>query len=80
MKVRFDLTLKCEDEAIADKLRLVLLPDNRGFPKDQGFTTTLEGSTLKFRINSRRVMSGLSTVDSILSDASLFHKISRLSI
>lgn len=80
MKVRFDLTLKCEDEAIADRLRLVLLPDNRGFPKDQGFTMALEGSKLKVRVLSRRVMPGLSTVESILSDASLFHKISQLSI
>ncbi len=80
MKVRFDLTLKCADESIADKLRLVLLPDNGGFPKDQGFTMALEGSTLKFHVLSRRVMPCLSTVESILSDASLFHKISQLSI
>ncbi|MBI3116440.1 MAG: hypothetical protein HYZ12_03790 [Thaumarchaeota archaeon] len=80
MKVRFDLSLKCEDEAVADKLRAVLLPDNKGFPKDQGFTMALEGSTLKFRILSRRVMPALSTVESILLDANLFHQISRLSI
>ena len=79
MKIRFDLSLKCEDAAIADKLMAVLLPDNRGFPKDQGFTMALEGPTLKFHILSRRVMPALSTVESILSDASLFHEISRLS-
>ncbi len=80
MKVRFDLSFECEDETTANRLREVLTPDNRGFPKDQGFTMAIEGQTLKFRILSNRVMPGLSTIESILLDASLFHKISQLSI
>lgn len=80
MKIEFDLSIRCADETVASELRKVLLPDNRNVPKDQRFTMAVEGSTLKFRIVSTRVMPGLSTLESVLSDVRLFDEISQSSI
>jgi hypothetical protein len=80
LNIKFDLSLRCADATIASELSKVMLPDNRNVPKDQRFTMALEGSTLKFRIVSPRLMPGLSTLESILSDASLFDEISQSSI
>lgn len=76
MKIRFDLTVRFADHAGADKLRRVLLPDNKGLPRDQKFKAVLDESALKVVILSPRLMPGLSTLDSVLLDVDLFNEIS----
>lgn len=66
------LTLECTDEGAAAALDQALMPDNRYFPKDQGFKSSREGNLLKFEIGSPRIRPALATVASLISDAGLF--------
>jgi hypothetical protein len=79
MRVVFDLLIRCVDERTAQSLELVLYPDNRIFPKDQRFNFIRDGKTLRFNIESPRIMPALSSLESLLSDAKLFQEVWSLS-
>jgi len=80
LKFIFDFSFNCKDATTAGRLKAVLTPDNKGIPKTQEFSMILEGPRLKFRVESDRVMPGMSTVESVLSDAALFDEMSQTSI
>ncbi len=70
-----ELSIECGDDAMAESLGEVLMPDNRYFPKDQRFEASTEGPVLRFKVSSPRARPALSTVTSIISDSRLFRDI-----
>ncbi len=79
MKTEARLSLRCKNSEVAMKLEQVLAPDNVGIPSDQRFAMTRDGRSLVFVLNSESPASALSTLSSILRDASLFQEIWLLS-
>ncbi len=79
MKAAFRLSIECRDAGTAEKLLKVLAPDNRAFPKTQRFSSERKGRSLIFRVESDRVLSLLSTLESIASDVCLFQEVWLLS-
>jgi hypothetical protein len=79
MKARLQLTLGCAGPDTAEKLAAVLGPDNRGAPGDQRFKMQLAGRTVSFDIDSERLGSAFSSLDSVLCDAALFQEVWLLS-
>jgi hypothetical protein len=77
MRTKLLLSFKCNRSAKA--LTDVLAPDNRSVPGDQTFIMKRSGSTVTFRIESDRVGSAFTSLDSVLTDASLFQEVSLLS-
>jgi tRNA threonylcarbamoyladenosine modification (KEOPS) complex Pcc1 subunit len=80
LKAAFSLSIECRDEATAKKLHDVLAPDNRAFPKTQRFSFARKGRILLFKVESDRLLSLLSTLESVLSDVGLFQDVSMTSI
>lgn len=70
--VEVELAIECADDGTATALSATLMPDNRYFPKDQTFVSSLEGRTIRCVVRSPRTRPALSTVASIISDAKLF--------
>ena len=75
MRVRSELIIDCRDASTARTLLRVLAPDNRAFPKNQKFVSLQKGRRLLFQVESTRISSLISTVESLLSDAGLFQDI-----
>jgi len=71
------LTFKCDRSA--SSLTKVLSPDNRSVPSDQVLKMTLSGGQVTFSIESDRLPSAFTSLDSVLSDASLFQEVWLLS-
>jgi hypothetical protein len=67
-----ELVIECGDSLVASALSDALVPDNRYFPKDQEFSSSIKGPSLSFVVGSPRARQALSTVGSIVSDAKLF--------
>lgn len=78
MKTRLRLTLKCK-ESVATKLTEVLSPDNRSIPSDQMFAMRRAGDKVSFEIESQRLVSTFTSLDSVLSDIALFQEVWLLS-
>jgi hypothetical protein len=76
--VAIELSIECRDAPIAEALNQVLMPDNRYFPKDQRFRSSMKGSIIRFDVASPRARPVVSTVASIISDARLFSDIWRM--
>lgn len=79
MKASGRLTVRCADSGVARRLEEVLTPDNVGVPKDQRFSMSRRGESLIFGMESETLLPLLSTVSSILEDASLFQEVWLLS-
>jgi hypothetical protein len=79
LKSRGRLTVKCESAAVARRLEDVLAPDNTGVPRNQRFAMRRTGESLVFLIESETLPPLVSTVLSILSDATLFQEVWLLS-
>jgi hypothetical protein len=73
--IAIELRIECCDRRVADALNQALMPDNRYFPKDQGFHASKEGSVIWFDVASPRTRPVISTVASIIADARLFRDI-----
>ncbi|MDA4127999.1 MAG: hypothetical protein OK422_00810 [Thaumarchaeota archaeon] len=78
MRLRFELRVVCRDGKTAGNLESVLKPDNKGIPKAQRFSMARRSNTLDFVIDSDRLTSALTSVQSILSDVRLFQEVSLL--
>ena len=70
-----ELLIECRDDEVAEALNEALMPDNRYFPKDQGFKASKEGSKLSFSVESPRARPVISTLSSIVADAALFRDV-----
>jgi hypothetical protein len=75
MRLKLELTIRCASAKEARSLDVVLSPDNKSTPKDQTFSTELEGTDLRFLIDSPRPSSCISTALGILGDAKLFREV-----
>jgi len=73
--VTVEMTVDCRDAKAAAALEKTLAPDNRYFPKDQGFDSSRRGRELSFSISSPRIRPGLSTATSLLDDVKLFRDV-----
>jgi len=71
-EVEIELDIECSEGSTASALNQTLMPDNRYFPKDQKFESSIDGSVIRFRVKSPRARPALGTVASIISDAKLF--------
>ncbi len=71
-RVDVELIIECADGKTSKALNETLMPDNRYFPKDQEFGSSVDGSSIRCTVRSPRVRPALSTVSSIISDAKLF--------
>lgn len=74
-KIALHLKFGCADPAVAGKLGAVLGPDNRSVPGDQRFVMRQGRAELSFIIESERIASAFSSLDSVLSDATLFQEV-----
>lgn len=79
MRTEARLSLRCGDWKVAAAFEQVLAPDNMGIPRDQRFAMSRERRSLLFVIGSESPAPVLSTMSSILRDASLFQEIWLLS-
>jgi hypothetical protein len=79
LKTHLRLTLSCSDTEAAKTLAAVLGPDNRSVPADQRFEMVQAEDAVSFIIESERLVSAFSSLDSVLSDASLFQEVWLLS-
>jgi hypothetical protein len=79
MRIRLHLTLGCAGFEAAGKLAAVLGPDNRGVPEDQRFAMNVHGNRVSFEIESGRLVSAFTSLDSVLCDAALFQEVWLLS-
>ena len=75
MTLTIEVAFVCAGAREAAALESTLKPDNHPLPKDQTFTSSREGSVLKFRISSPRPSSCVSSALSLLSDARLFSEV-----
>ena len=75
MMLTVELVFECAGEREARSLKATLSPDNKSVPKDQRLTVEQSGRTLRFVIESARPAAGLSSAQSLLSDAMLFQEI-----
>ena len=75
MNLTLELVFKCGSAAEARSLEQALSPDNKSIPKDQTFSTNLEGKNLRFLISSPRAASCISSALGILGDAKLFQDV-----
>lgn len=75
MRLTLDLVITCSSAKEARALKDVLSPDNKSVPKDQTFSSALEGERLRFTIASPRASSCISSALGILGDAKLFQEV-----
>jgi hypothetical protein len=75
MNLTLELVFTCASEAEARSLEAALSPDNKSVPKDQTFSSELEGRSLRFRVSSPRASSCISSTVGILADARLFQEV-----
>jgi hypothetical protein len=75
MKLTLDLVITCASSKEARSLEAALSPDNKSVPKDQTFSSELEGPNLRFLISSSRASSCVSSALGILGDAKLFQEV-----
>jgi hypothetical protein len=75
MKLALDLVIACGSPKEARSLEAALSPDNKSVPKDQTFSSELDGARLRFLISSPRASSCVSSALGILGDAKLFQEI-----
>ncbi len=73
------MVIRCEDEAAAKALAVVLAPDNHAIPSGQRFKMRRSASSLVFEVASVRIGSTFSTAESVLKDTGLFQEIWLLS-
>jgi tRNA threonylcarbamoyladenosine modification (KEOPS) complex Pcc1 subunit len=78
MKLKLELSLVCTSPETARGLQQVLEPDNVGVPEGQRFSMRRKGSLLLFVVESKDLMSALSSMEGLLSDISLFRDVSML--
>ena len=79
MRVRGQLTVACRNVDLARRLEEVLAPDNVSVPQGQRLAMSRAGGTLIFLVDSDTLPPFVSTVLSILTDASLFQEVWLLS-
>jgi hypothetical protein len=77
--LRFELRVECASRDISSKLESVLSPDNESLPRDQLFQMIRHSKDLLFMIESARVTSAFSSLESLLSDINLFQEVWLLS-
>lgn len=77
--MRYSVRIHCADKEVCSKLESVLYPDNLSLPKDQRFTMAKRSESLLVLIESTRMMSALSSLESLLSDVNLFSEVWLLS-
>jgi hypothetical protein len=75
MNLTLELVFICATDEEARSLESALAPDNKSVPKDQTFSSELEGRSLRFRIDSPRASSCISSAIGILADARLFQEV-----
>lgn len=75
MKLTLELVFACRAPEEARSLEAALGPDNNAVPRDQTFSSELEGRYLRFRITSPRASSCVSSALGLLADAKLFQDV-----
>jgi len=75
MKSALELIFACVAEDEARALGAALGPDSNSVPRDQTFSSAVEGRYLRFRISSPRASSCIASALGILADAKLFQDV-----
>ncbi len=69
------MKVSCLNPTTARRLASVLAPDNRGVPAEQRFSMKVRTRVVMFAVESEKLLSALTTIQSILRDLSLFREI-----
>jgi len=80
LNLTIEVEIECFGERQARALEATLSPDNNSIPKDQKFSAKRRGASLRFKVESARPSTTLSSIVSLLTDAKLFQEVWMLAL